>query len=71
MDKQFGTHRQWVLIDTASHMPAIGGRPVAPKVGVLWGMILSALLPKPLYQQFCGQGRGRTADLPIFSSKST
>src|SRR4051794_26524941 len=55
-----------VLIDTSSHMPAIGGRPVASKVGVLWGMILAALLPKPLYQQFCGQGRGRTADLPIF-----
>ncbi len=25
------------------------------------------LLSKPFYQQFCGQGRGRTADLPIFS----
>src|SRR5947209_9164600 len=57
-----------VLIDTSSHMPSIVGRPVAPQVGVLWGMILLALLPKPLYQQFCGQGQGRTADLPIFRS---
>jgi hypothetical protein len=39
---------------------------VARKVGVLWGLILPASLLHPLYQQFCGQGRGRTADLPIF-----
>ena len=44
---------------------------VARKVGVLCGLILPASLLHPLYQQFCGQGRGRTADLPIFSSKST
>jgi hypothetical protein len=35
-------------------------------VGVLWGLVLPASLLHPLYQQFCGQGRGRTADLPIF-----
>ena len=39
-----------VLINTSSHMSAIGGRPVASKVGVLWGMILLALLPKPSCQ---------------------
>ena len=44
---------------------------VARKVGVLWGLILPASLLHLLYQQFGGQGRGRTADLPIFSSKST
>ena len=35
-------------------------------MGVLWGLILPVSLLDPLYQQFCGQGRGRTADLPIF-----
>ena len=44
---------------------------VARKVGVLWGLILPVSLLHLLYQQFGGQGRGRTADLPIFSSKST
>jgi hypothetical protein len=30
-----------VLIDTSSHMPAIGGRPIAPKVGILWGILVA------------------------------
>ncbi len=44
----------------------MGGQRVARKVGVLWGLILPASLLHLLYQQFGGQGRGRTADLPIF-----
>ena len=35
--------------------------------GLEWGRILSASLCQHRYQQVCGQGRGRTADLPIFS----
>ena len=36
---------------------------------VLWGLILPVPLLDPLYQQFCGQGRGRTADLSDFQFK--
>ena len=36
------------------------------KSGGIVGVILPASLLHPLCQQFCGQGRGRTVDLPIF-----
>ena len=39
--------------------------------GLEWGRILSASLCQHRYQQVCGQGRGRTADLPIFSRPVT
>ncbi len=39
--------------------------------GLEWGRILSASLCQHRYQQVCGQGRGRTADLPIFRPRPT
>jgi len=39
--------------------------------GLEWGRILSASLCQHRYQQVCGQGRGRTADLPIFRPSPT
>ncbi len=40
---------------------------VSGKQGVNQGLILKSLVAQGIYQGFCGQGRGRTADLPIFS----
>ena len=37
-------------------MPPIDGRPVAPKVGVLWGMILLVLLPSLSTSNFVARG---------------
>jgi len=44
---------------------------VSGKQGVNQGLILKSLVAQGIYQGFCGQGRGRTADLPIFSRPVT